>query len=354
MNGGSKLSAWITGRVAIDDDLAEEVRSHVEMETQTFIDRGMTPEAARVAARRHFGNTTAVAERAHDAWAFATVESLLSDVRYGFRAMRRSPAFSLVVILTFALGGGSECGYFQRGEYRPAEGLFHTRNPNAWSSSARPMPNRIQRHVGQSSVTGANGNHSFQEMAAFESADRTLTGRGDPITAREMRVTAPYFSLLGVRPALGRLLGEPDDLSGAPATIVLSYPFWAGQLGRRSSHCRRYPHTQRTRRTRWWGLLAPIWTARAVDYYTSLGRILGKPADRKQHQSIRSLARLKAGVTLASARAPIWTPSCAISMRSIRTVKRTITVPAHSSPKKAWANCVPPCSYFWARLRLSC
>ena len=80
----SKLSAWMTGRAAIDDELAEEVRSHVEMEAESLRERGMSPETARAAAQRRFGNATAVTERAHDAWTFAAFESLLNDIRYGY------------------------------------------------------------------------------------------------------------------------------------------------------------------------------------------------------------------------------------------------------------------------------
>src|SRR5476651_1714896 len=97
----SRFHAWATGRRGIADDLAEEVRSHLHMETESCIERGMAPEEAQAAARRRFGNITMVAERARDAWGFSWLESLLKDVRYGVRAMRRAPAFSAVVILTF-------------------------------------------------------------------------------------------------------------------------------------------------------------------------------------------------------------------------------------------------------------
>src|SRR6476659_5691475 len=92
-----------SSRREIPGDLSEEVEAHLEMEVQKRIDRGMEPREARLSARREFGNHTAIAERVHDSWGFASVESLFQDVRYGLRAMRRSPGFSLVVILTLAL-----------------------------------------------------------------------------------------------------------------------------------------------------------------------------------------------------------------------------------------------------------
>src|SRR5262245_6094910 len=100
----SRFRGWAGGRRALSDELREEMRAHVEMQADDYVDRGMTPEAARRAARRDFGNGAAVSERARDAWGFPALESLFKDVRHGFRAMRRAPAFSVIIILTFALG----------------------------------------------------------------------------------------------------------------------------------------------------------------------------------------------------------------------------------------------------------
>ena len=177
----SKLRAWMTGRAAIDTGLAEEVRSHVEMETEGFVERGMPLEAARAAARRHFGNATAVTEHAHDAWTFAPFESLLKDVRHGFRAMRRSPAFSLVVILTFALGVGVNTAIFSVVD----EVLI---KPLPYPESERLVRLREANAKADFSVTWGNfnywrdGNRCFEEMAAYQGFGGTLTGRGDAVT----------------------------------------------------------------------------------------------------------------------------------------------------------------------------
>jgi len=299
----SKVRAWVTERAGIDGDLAEEVRSHVELETESFMERGMTAEAARAAARRHFGNTTAVTESARDAWGFRSLEDLLRDARYGFRAMRRSPAFTLVLILTFALGVGVNTAIFSVVNsvllkplpYPDSERLVRLGEANAKSDF---------------SVTWGNfnywrdGNRTFDDMAASQFTGGTLTGRGDPTTTRGLTVTAPYYALLGIRPLLGRLLGREDDRPGAPATIVLSHSFWQSQLGGD-------PHIVGTAVTldgnsfEVAGVAAPLWTPWRVDYYLSLGRLAGPATNRAQHGSIRAIARLKPGVTLAAARADL-------------------------------------------------
>src|SRR5438105_200830 len=108
----TKFRTWCTGRSQIADDLAEEIQTHLEMETESLIDRGMSPDRARYSARAKVGNRAGITEKAHDSWGFPTLDSFLHDVRYGFRAMRRSPGFSLVVILTFALGVGVNTAIF--------------------------------------------------------------------------------------------------------------------------------------------------------------------------------------------------------------------------------------------------
>ena len=299
----SRVRAWATGRGGIDGDLAEEIRGQLEMETDRFLESGMTLEAARAAARRHFGNTTTVTENARVAWAFLSLENLLRDVRYAFRAMRRSPAFSLVVILTFALGVGVNTA------------IFSVVNAVLLKPLPYPDSERLVRlgeanNTADFSVTWGNFNYwrddnrSFDDMAAYQFTGRTLTGRGDPMTTQGLTVTAPYYALLGMRPLLGRLLGQQDDQPGAPAAIVLSNRFWSSQLGG-DPHIVGAALTLNGNPFEVAGVAAPLWTPWRVDYYLSLGRLAGKPTNRGQHGSIRAIARLKPGVTLTAARADL-------------------------------------------------
>ena len=296
----SKLTAWMTGRATIDDELAEEVRSHVEMEADALRERGLSADAARAGAQRRFGNSTAVTERARDAWTFAGVESLLKDIRYGFRAMRRSPAFSLVVILTFALGVGINTAIFS---------VVNTvlLKPLPYPDSERLVILSEANAKTDFSVTWGNfhywraDSHSFEDMAAFQGYGGTLTGRGDPVTTQGFSVSAPYYQLLGIRPLLGRVLGREDDQPGAPATMLLSHAFWQSQFGGDP----KVVGSTVTLDGKPWevvGVAAPVWTSRRIDYFVALGRLAGPPVNRNQHGSLRALARLKPGITLASAK----------------------------------------------------
>jgi len=242
----SKFRAFIKGRQGLDDELAEEMRTHLDMEADRYIETGMLTEEARIAARRRFGNAAAITERTRDAWGFPTLESLLKDIRYGFRAVRRAPGFSLIVILTLALGIGLNSALFSVVHavllkplpYPDAERLV-------WFGESLGRDSGI-------SVTWVNfkhwrdSNHTFESMAEFQFTALTMAGRADPQQTRGMVVTAPYFGLIGV--------------------------------------------------TR------PLWEPFQVDYYLPLGRQNGNIVNRALHGPARVVGRLKPGVTLAAAR----------------------------------------------------
>lgn len=289
-----------SSRHGIPADLSEEVEAHLEMEIQRRIDRGMDPREARLSARREFGNPTAIAERVHDTWGFPSLESLFQDVRYGLRAMRRSPAFSLVVILTLALGIGVNTAIFS---------VVHAvlLKPLPYPDSERMV--WFGESTGKAtgiSVTWGNfrhwraSNHTFESMALYQFTGMTLTGRADPQQTHGLVTTAAYFPLLGMRPLMGRLSNDADDLPGAPPVIVLNHRFWSGPLGG-DPNIVGASLTLNGNPYEVVGVAAPLWEPWRVDYYVPLGRNTPANVDRGRHGSTRVIGRLKPGVTLAAA-----------------------------------------------------
>ena len=94
-------------RQQVDADLEEEMRLHLELREQEQVSVGLTPEDARYAALRRFGNTTLLMEKSHVAWGWDWLENLVQDAAYGSRAMLRSPALTIVALLSLALGIGA-------------------------------------------------------------------------------------------------------------------------------------------------------------------------------------------------------------------------------------------------------
>ncbi|MGH7632209.1 MAG: ABC transporter permease, partial [Gemmatimonadaceae bacterium] len=221
---------------------ADEIAFHVDMLTRDNIASGMTPEQARDAAIRRFGNRTRVAEESRDAWGFHPLERLLQDLRYAARGLYHDPWFTITVILTLAVGIGATVATFG-----VVNGVL-----------LRPLPVQDQRHLLVLATGHRSGPHAsvgvalnFGELRDFAARSRALSavagvppvvGSVPPFTAYDgdrtislatMEVTGNFFQVLGVRAARGRLLNADDDARGAAPVVVLSDAAWHREFGGR-------------------------------------------------------------------------------------------------------------------------
>jgi putative ABC transport system permease protein len=224
-----------------DAERAREIGAHLEIETDENVARGMTPEEARLAARRKLGSPLRLREEIYDMNTIHFVETTWQDLKYGARLLRLNPVFAAVAILSLALGVGANTAIFQiidavrlrslplpdpdrlvevRVAATPAgrTGRFTGR----WPMLTQPLWEQIRQHHPE----------AFSNVFAWESPIFNLTAAGEARYAQGLRVSGEFFPTLGVNPFIGRLLGPDDDVRGCgtPAAVV-SYGFWQRELG---------------------------------------------------------------------------------------------------------------------------
>jgi predicted permease len=298
-----KIKRALAGRQKLAGELQQEIEAHLQFLIDEKVERGMTPEAARTAAQREFGNQMAIRERSYRAWQFAWLEPLLQDIRYAIRGIVRTPVFSFVVILTLAVGIGANTAIFSALYAVLLKPLpFPSGERLVWLGESNGKATGV-------SVTWLNfdhwrkENHSFESMTGFENADLTLTGHGPALLTHAGEVTSGFFRLTGSRPMMGRLFAEADDDPQSPETVVLSPGFWAHTLGADAQIVGKSV-TLNGNSYVVIGVLDrdPGFYLRPVDYYLPIRPTPAQASQRDLHGSMRVLALLKPGVTLARAR----------------------------------------------------
>ncbi len=209
------------------DRLDEDIRDHIERETRDNVDRGLAPDEARAAALRKFGNVTRVLEDTREVWRILWLEQLLQDVRFGARTLRRNPAFTLVVVLTLALGIGLNTAVFSVVNavlirplpYPHAERLV-------WLADYYPVL-KAEIVAGVDFLDWKAQAKSFDEMVAYGYSQQTLAAADSAEPHWIADVTADFWKFSGARPALGRLFA-----SGERDALVLSDRLFERRFGR--------------------------------------------------------------------------------------------------------------------------
>lgn len=227
-------------REAMERELEAELAYHIERETEKYVAMGIPPEEARRRARLAFGGVEGMKEASRDVRGTVLLEALIRDVRYGARSLRRSPGFALTAILCLALGIGATStvfGIIDALYLRPPPGVGDP------AGIVRPYITAKGSHL----TMNASEALSYPAYVELRDHTRTLSGLAgySPVpvdigSGQDVRredgflVSGNYFSVLRVRPALGRFFTPDEDAGpGSPQVAVLSWAYWRGALGGR-------------------------------------------------------------------------------------------------------------------------
>src|ERR1700733_4543117 len=211
-----------------NSDLERELQSDLALEEEEQRERGLSSEEARYAALRAFGNPTLIREQTHATWSWNWLESLASDVKYGFRGMGRNAGSTLFAVLIVGLGIGGASTVFSVVNallLRPLP--FRDPGQLVWIANGENFSTQAEHYSDL-----RNQNQSFSDLAGwsgtYSSGDRELTGAGEPERLTSVPVTQNFFTLLGVEPVIGRSFTREESQGkySAPPAVLLSYGFW--------------------------------------------------------------------------------------------------------------------------------
>ena len=216
-----------------DIELDEELASHLRMAVAERMARGESREAAEAAARRELGNLTHIKEVTREQWGGVWLERLVQDVRYGVRALRRTPTFALAAVLTLALAIGATSAVFTVVNGVLLRPLPFADPDRLFAVSFMPtdLPLEVPPGLADSQwLVYRERQRSFDRATAFTGSDANLSGAGEATRLTGARVDAEFFAVLGARPLLGRVPSAAEAASDAHV-VVLSETVWRERFG---------------------------------------------------------------------------------------------------------------------------
>jgi putative ABC transport system permease protein len=214
-------------RTRIDNELEEELCAHIQLHADRLERAGLDRAEAVRRARIEFGSRVRFKEECREQLGGNFLDTLIQDVRFSLRTLRKSPAFFLVAVITLALGIGATVAAFSVVNavlLRPFG--FSNSERLLWIYSKRPDNPRTNFSLPEY-CDYRDQNTSFEGLAAIASFNPSLSDSGEPERVQGVRMTANVFSILGLRPLIGRTLIGEDDKNGAGPVVLLSYGVWA-------------------------------------------------------------------------------------------------------------------------------
>ena len=329
------ISKWhrlaaLLGRRRRDSDVDDELAFHLAMLQADNERNGATREAARLAARRQFGNVLSLKEQTRDMWRFPSFESLVQDTRYAIRSLIKAPGFSIVAILVLAIGIGANTAIFSLVDAMLLRGL-----PYAHADRLVVLVGTVQRATVERRGNSLPDHRDwraqstrFDDMAAYTTSTVTLQGIEEPERVPVEAVSAPYFSLLSVAPAQGRTFREDEDaVPNRDYVAVLSDGLWRRRFGADPGIVDRTIQLSGQTYTVI-GVMPPGFTGITDSAELWVPFMLsGVPVDNRGSRGFQTLARLKAGATIDEAQTELDVISAQLANAYPATnVKRAVAI----------------------------
>ena len=221
----SRCAAFF-GKRKMDEELDEELRAHVELAIEEGLKRGLAPDDARTAALREFGGVTQIRERYRAGRGLPWLEVLGQDLRFAIRMLWTNPGFTVVAVLTLAIGIGGNTAIFSivNGVLLNPLPFPH---PDQLVTLDESKPNFPQGSISYPNfLDWRKDNRTFSSMALARGYSFSLTGRGDAEQVKASFVSSGYFSVLGVRTLMGREFTPAEDKPGAAPVAMISEGLW--------------------------------------------------------------------------------------------------------------------------------
>jgi predicted permease len=293
-------------RKNVERELADELHFHLDQLTEENIASGMAPEEARMAALRLIGGLAQHQEECRDMRQLNIIENFWRDVRHAARVLRRSPGFTLVAVLTLALGIGATAAIFSVvygvllkplpfHEPERLVGLYH-RGPGV------NLP--VMNQGPATYFTYLDNQRSFEGIGAWDRQEVSITGGGEPERVDAIAVTESTLPLLRVQPFLGRFFSKEDDRPGSPMRVILTYGYWQRKFGGVHNVLGQFLQIDGTPADIV-GVLPASFKFLRSNPAVLLPMQLDRAAIRGVSFGFQALGRLKPGVTLAAANADV-------------------------------------------------
>jgi predicted permease len=304
----------------LDRDLDVEMSAHLELAVEENLRRGLSSAEARRQALLRFGGPQQAKESHRDARSLPFLETLFEDIRYSLRTLRKSPGFTAVAILTLAFGIGANTAIFSMVNAL----LLHPYRFRNLDSLVLLWENRgidegpDARSISPGDVADLADSQLLDDIATYQCGDFNLSSEGRVDVARGCRVSANFFSVLGVGPAEGRLFAADQEQPGSDQSVVLSDGFWQSRFAS-DPHLVGKTIRLNGRNYTVAGVMPPDFDYPVpMELWVPLALGSAERSDRSQ-LSLAALARLKPGAGVAQTAAALNNFSHRLSQRYPRT-----------------------------------